>query len=191
MNGFQKLVKKHKDYYKAQQQANEKLTIGKMLIVLLVASMYFLFWYYGVAIYSQTIVGQKEIFALSFTSATVVFAALYFVVDKWKQEMSIITNLIIYYAHAMLFFGFALVITNYWSIGDDFVRTKLFVKEWNLNKERRTSTSAEVMYNGRVSSLRFQGDVIQEAEQVDSLLVEINTGILGYGYVKSFQLDKD
>ncbi|MEO1628208.1 MAG: hypothetical protein AAFV25_23870, partial [Bacteroidota bacterium] len=178
-------MKKHKDYYKAQQQANEKLTIGKMLIVLLVASMYFLFWYYGVAIYSQTIVGQKEIFALSFTSATVVFAALYFVVDKWKQEMSIITNLIIYYAHAMLFFGFALVITNYWSIGDDFVRTKLFVKEWNLNKERRTSTSAEVMYNGRVSSLRFQGDVIQEAEQVDSLLVEINTGILGYGYVKS------
>lgn len=188
---FQKVIQRHIDYYNSQNDANKKITIKQILIIALLGIIYIKFWIFGAEISSNTIADIKDILIISFLISTILLIIISLLSKRWREAMTIVTNVIIFYGHSIILFWILMVGLNYFSLDENFRTTKLFVEEWKLNKGRHTNTSAKVTFNNKTSILRFDGNTINEMKSIDSLIVEINTGILGYGYVKSFRVDSN
>ena len=188
MGFLQRIVKRHQVYYQTQREKNKRPGLKKVLVILLTGIVFLAYWMFGAQIYFQTIVSPKTLLGTASILTIIFFILCFFTVKNWKSEIFIITNMLIFLVHSLLFFSIALLTINYLSLDDDFTNETLLVEDWREHNARNKVVFAKIRYEDEAAELRFDDYYLDRVKNVKSLDAELNVGVLGYAYVKNYRI---
>ena len=191
MSFLQNTLLEHKKYYQELKNNGRNITIKQIMLILLIGLPYIGFIMIGGHLDSRTIVSHQHLIVVTSIIAVLLYLILFAITKERRNDLKIIWNILIVYINSILMFSTVLLLLNYFTANNKYVRLELPVVKWEQTRSQSgESTWATVKYENYESNLEFKGHKLDELENLEYIEVELSKGMLGYAHIKSIKIRK-